>query len=346
MASAAPTTGADVAAVLDLTVGHWKSAMVHALARFDVCDAIEELADAESGAAVAEAVAQRCGTDPRATYRLLRGASSLGLVVEQPGHRFQLTGAGKVLTAGSPLSAKYIVLHESGRVNRECWLEFDACLQTGQNVIQRAKGVANYWQVLAGNPTAAEVFTRAMTDFSRGEMHTLLEAYDFGGAESFVDVAGGQGLAAQMVLERYPAMRAVVVDMPDVCALAQVPAGLADRLLVAPFDLFEAASYPKGFDIYFLKNVLHDWDDTHCVTILQNVAAAMTPASRVVIVEPGIPAPNVAKFGKLVDLHMLLLVDGAERTREELDQLAAPAGLRVTHMVETPARCIVEMRKL
>eukprot|EP00667_Euglena_gracilis_P013032 EG_transcript_13421 len=345
MASAAPTTGADVAAVLDLTVGHWKSAMVHALARFDVCDAIEELADAESGAAAAEAVAQRCGTDPRATYRLLRGASSLGLVVEQPGHRFQLTGAGKVLTAGSPLSAKSLVLLESSRLHREIWLEFEAWMQTGKKVVQQAKGVDSYWNFHAADPAFKELFAKAMSDFCRHQLRAVIDVYDFSGVESIVDVAGGQGLATQMILERYPTMRGRVIDMPDVCALAKIPASLADRLEVAPFDLFDAASYPKDFDVYFAKQILHDWDDAHCVSILQNIAGAMKPTSRVLIVEACIAAPNVANFGKLFDLHMQLLLDGAERTREEFDVLAAAAGLRVTRVAETPTQWVVEMRK-
>eukprot|EP00667_Euglena_gracilis_P015723 EG_transcript_16362 len=346
MASPAASTGTDVAAVLELAVGHWKTAIVRALARFDLCDAIEALADAESGAATAEAVAKRCGTDPRATYRLLRGASALGLTVEHPDRRFSLTGAGRVLTSHSPLSAKNMVLLQSSPTYRELWMAFDDCLKSGKPVVQQVKGADNFWQVLDKDPELAALFNKAMTDVSRNQIRTVLEAYDLGGVETFVDVAGGEGLAACMALQQYPGLRARVVDLPDVCAQTKVPAGLEGRLEVAPFDLFDAASYPRNSDVYFMKNVLHDWDDAHSVAILQNTAAAMAPTSRLVIVEAGVPGPNQRGWGKLVDLHMLVLADGAERTRAEFEALAAAAGLRVSRMVETPNLWVVEMQKL
>eukprot|EP00667_Euglena_gracilis_P011419 EG_transcript_11667 len=346
MASPAASTGADVAAVLDLAVGHWKSAIVRALARFDLCDAIEELADAESRAAAAAAVAERCGTDPRATYRLLRSASALGLVVEHPDHRFSLTGAGRVLTSRSPLSAKNGVLLQSSPTFRELWMAFDDCLKSGKRVVQQVKGVDSIWKVMDQDPPLAELFNKAMTDVSRGQIRTVLDAYDLSGVESLVDVAGGEGLAACMALQRYPGLQARVADLPDVCAQTKVPAGLEGRLEVVPFDLFDAPSYPRDGDIYFLKNVLHDWDDAHSVAILQNTAAAMKPTSRVVIVEAGIPGPNQPGRGKLIDLHMLLLLDGAERTREGFEALAAAAGLWVSRLVETPNLWVVEMQPL
>jgi len=347
MADAHPTE-ADVAFVADLAAGHWKTAIVHALVRFDICDAIHSLAgEGPAGGVAASDIAAKSGTHPRTTYRLLRASSTLGLVEERSGERFLLTAKGKLLTTEHPVSMKHLVLVEAGDIHRRGWLAFDDVVATGQDVSAKVFGVSGYWQVLKENPAHADAFNKAMTAFSRADMATVVSLYDFSWAKTLVDVAGGQGQAAFTILEKHPDLHATVIDQPDVVAGAPdlIPEALRPRVTFRPFDLFDAASYPTGADLYLLKHILHDWDDDHCVTILRHIAAAMGPTSRIVVAEIGISPPNVPGFGKLVDLHMLTLVRGAERTEAELQKLADPAGLTVKEIASTPVIGVMELRR-
>jgi len=341
-------TEADVGFVADLATGHWKSAIVHALTRYDVCDAISSLS--EAAAAVAEGaaasdVAAKCGTDPRTTYRLLRAASSLGLVEEKPEERFVLTAKGKLLTADHPLTAKKWYQWESSPTTRKVWLEFDTTVQTGQPGIKGSFGVDSFWELVKSDTGPGELFNSAMTDVTRSQMRSILAAYDFSWAKTFVDIAGGRGVATFLLLERYPEMHGTVADLPDVCLTAPVPEHLKGRVTLKGFDLFDSVSYPRGADVYFMKLILHDWDDAHCIQILQNIAGAMRPDSRIVVADACIPPPNKEGFGKIFDLHMLTLLNGAERTEAEIRTLAKAAGLEVTATVKTPAQWVFEMRK-
>jgi len=336
---------AEVGFVADLAVGHWKTAIVHALARFDICDAIQSLAGEGAGddGAFSGDVAAKCGTHPRTTYRLLRAASTLGLVEERPKERFTLTGKGKLLTADHPKSMKHFLQFIGDGMNRRIWMEFDTCVLEGRKVISKIYGVDNLWEVLKLDAAEAALFNAAMTENTRAEMHSLLDLYDFGWARSLVDLAGGHGLTAFSILERYPELHATVVDLPAVCHTAVVPDALSARATFRPFDLFDGATYPVGADAYLVKNTLRDWDDDHCLTILKNVATVLGPDSRLLIAEAGILPPNQPGFGKMLDLHMLICLDGVERTEPDWRRLAAAAGLAVRRVVQTPRHLVVEL---
>ena len=159
-----------------------------------------------------------------------------------------------------------------------------------------------------------------------------------------VDVGGGEGRLLSAILGAHPALRGVIFDQPHVVGGAEQglrDGGVADRCTIVGGDFFQ--SVPAGADLYLLKWIIHDWEDDDAVKILSNCARAMDPAGRVVLAEIVIGAANSGDDGPLLDVHMMVLPGGRERTEAEFAQLFAAAGLRLTRVIVTSGiMCLLE----
>jgi hypothetical protein len=164
----------------------------------------------------------------------------------------------------------------------------------------------------------------------------VLDAYDFSGIATLVDIAGGHGRILTSILQKYPAMRGVLFDLDHVIAGA-VPRieelGLSDRCRALPGDFF--AAVPEGGDAYIMKHIIHDWDDDRAAAILGNIRKAMNRGGRVILLEAVVLPGNQPDFAKVIDLEMLLLPGGRERTEGEFRALFARAGFELTRIVPT-----------
>jgi hypothetical protein len=176
-----------------------------------------------------------------------------------------------------------------------------------------------------------------MTGVSALTIPTVLAAYDFTGIATLVDIAGSHGSVLAAILQTCPAMRGILFDMPTVLAGAQKllqSAGVADRCSTVGGDFF--ASVPEGGDAYLLKNILHNWDDDRCVTILKNCRRAMRPGGRVIAIDAVIEPGNAPAIGKLLDIEMLVMTQGGfERTEAQFHAVFEAAGLRLSRVVLT-----------
>jgi hypothetical protein len=175
-----------------------------------------------------------------------------------------------------------------------------------------------------------------MTAFSATVAPAMLQAYDFSGIGTLVDIAGGHGMILASILRQYPAMRGILFDLEHVLAgnrLAEL--GVGDRVQLASGDFFRAV--PAGGDAYIMKHIIHDWDDEKAVVILRNIRTALQgkPDGKVILLETVIPPGNAPDMGKLIDLEMLLLPGGRERTADEFAALFARGGFELTRIVPT-----------
>ena len=109
--------------------------------------------------------------------------------------------------------------------------------------------------------------------------------------------------------------------------------GVEDRVTIEAGTFFEKV--PAGGDAYILSHIIHDWNEEQCLTILGHVRRAMRPDGRLLLVEMVLPAGDVPHFGKLLDIVMLVLPGGQERTDEEYRILFGKAGFRLTRVVPT-----------
>jgi hypothetical protein len=174
------------------------------------------------------------------------------------------------------------------------------------------------------------------------ESAAMCEVYDFGGLGTLVDVGGGNGSLLIEVLRRTPGLKAVLYDLPHVVERAKAnlqAAGVADRCRTVGGSFFE--SVPPGGDAYLLRHIIHDWDDERSLTILRNVRKVIPAAGKLLVVEGVVPPGNGPSFTKMLDLNMLVIPGGKERTEVEYRELYARAGFRLTRVVPTRAEVSV-----
>jgi hypothetical protein len=323
------------AAVLQLIMNVWASQSAATFARLGFADII---ADA---ALSATAVAERAGTHPDATYRLLRGLASVGIVNALPEHRFSLTPVGQCLRADVPGSMRSLLISEMGPGHWLPWGEMDHSVRTGAPSTLKTLD-KTVWEYYAEQPEEAEHFARGMTGISNMVIHSVLESYSFAGATVVVDIGGSQGSMVSAVLQNVPGARGILFDLPNVVSGARPAlekAGVADRVRIESGSFFDAV--PEGGDVYLLKSILHDWNDDECVTILTSCRKAMRADGRIVVVEMMIDGPGPATPAALMDLNMLVMLTGRERTSEEYGALFARAGLALSRVVPTHSPFVV-----
>jgi hypothetical protein len=321
----------ELAAVLDMVTGAWVPQITRAAALLHIPD---HLAD---GVETAEEVARLERSDPRSTYRLMRAASSIGLLSYKGAHRFGLTGRGQLLRSDVPGSLRALALIQTANAHWQCWAHFPEAVRQGRSQAEKALGMDLFtYFAQPENAEEAVLFARAIGDLSGLVIEGAVAIVDTTGVSTVVDVGGADGDFVLGLMQANPALRGQVVDLPHAVAGARREAdkrGLSDRFTAVAGDFFEAV--PEA-DLYLLKMILHDWDDQQCVQILRNCRAAVRPGGRALIVERLIGELGRPDFATCADMIMLAVTQGGmERDLEEYDALFAASGWRrtVTHPV-------------
>lgn len=274
-----------------------------------------------------EDLAHATGSDERSLYRLLRALASIGILHEDDGRRFASTPLAERLRRDAPDTVYGWAAFVGRPPNWQAWGDLLHSIRTGENAFGHVHGT-DVWTHRAGDPSESAAFDRAMTDLTRGLNQALLDAYDFGRFSTVVDVGGGRGALLAAVLAAYPHMRGVLLDQPHVVegASADLDRGIAGRVQVVGGSFFERV--PEGGDAYLLRAIIHDWEDTDALRILQACRSAAAPGAAVLVIERDLGAANGTPGAKFADLNMLVAPGGCERTTEEYAALMAAAGFR------------------
>jgi hypothetical protein len=278
-------------------------------------------------------LAAAAGCHPRALRRVLRALASQGVFRDVGEGRFENTPRSEVLRAEQPGSVRDYVIQATSNGTMRAFLDFREVVRTGKHSFA-AGSAQSPFELMRRKPGYATTYSRAMMAKGAPAVAALLEAYDFSACRSLVDVGGGNGHVLAAVLERYPALRGVVLEQPPMAPCARehlASRGVADRAEVAEGDFF--AAVPAGHDTYLLKNVLHDWDDEDAARILGSCRAAMAPGARLLVLEAVLRDDNEASPAKWIDLHMMTVLGGLERTEPEWGALLAATGFRLTRVV-------------
>ena len=210
-------------------------------------------------------------------------------------------------------------------------------VQTGSPAFNQVYG-ASLFDYLRQNVDAADTFNQGMANVSSMLAYAVLMAYDFAGISSIVDIGGGQGNLLETILQFNPDIAGTVFDTASTINIAKRQLGnntWGRRCSYVTGDFF--TSVPQGADAYLLCGVIHDWDDRRAVAILKNCRKAMTKNSKVLLVDMVVPDAASASFSKLLDLNMLVMNGGRERTIAEVRALLCAAGCVLTRIVPTMA---------
>ena len=289
-----------------------------------------------SGPESAQGLASACGVHAGSLRRILRALASLGVFAEDPQGRFIQTPLSLGLRSGAAGSLRAFVVMLGEPESWLAWGDVMHSVRTGQSSFEHVFG-APLFDHMAAHPDAARTFDAAMAERGAAENEAVLAAWDFPQTGQVVDVGGGTGTLLAAVLRNRDGLNGTLFDVAHVVDRARTMVdaqGLARRWQGVAGDFF-TDPLPAGADLYLLKKVIHDWDDTQAVAILQACARAMSPASRLLLIEPVIALDNEPSFAKLLDLFMLVWPGGRERTMPEHASIIAAAGLELRRSVVT-----------
>jgi hypothetical protein len=325
------------AELLQMLTGKWVSTMISTVARFGVADHLEP-----GPKSIAE-LASLTGTQEQALYRLLRAAASVGVFTELEDGRFANTALSEPLRTNAVPCIRNMAMMMLDGFHVDSWAELPWCVETGRPAPYKLFGMGSF-EWFAQNPGETVNFHHAMSDLSQADSPVIAAAYDFSRFTSVMDVAGGLGTLLAAILARTPQLRGTLFEVPAVAEQAKTSPILSrhgDRVACISGSFLDAI--PGGADVYIMKHILHDWDDADAGKILANVRKVIGPQGRLLIVEQVVTPRNEPGAAKVMDLEMMVLPGGRERTEQEWGELLAASGFRLDKVIHTPVpQCILE----
>lgn len=337
--SATPPTEPPRTTLTRLLMGQVASQALYVAAKLGVADLLA------GGPRPVDELAEAVGADAGALARLLRALAGFGIFAEVTPGSFGLTSLGDCLRDDRPDSARpaAILYGEEYRWGID---ELMRSVRTGAPAFEHVGG-APFFAYLEHHSDVAARFDRNMSGRHEARNAAVVAAYDdFEVIATLVDVGGGEGALLLSILAAHPALRGVLFDLPPVIERVRRHApdpALDGRLELAEGDAF--AAVPAGADGYVLATVLHDWDDERALAILRAVRRAILPNGRLLLVEEVLPPGDAPSPARLLDLLMLALIGGQERTEEEFRTLLAAAGFTLARIVPTAVgTCVLEAR--
>jgi ubiquinone/menaquinone biosynthesis C-methylase UbiE len=315
-------------AMLQLISGFWISRCIYVTAKLGIPDLLND------GPKTAEELAAATNTHPQSLFRLLRALAAVNILTVEGG-RFGNTPVSETLRAGIPGSLRAFAMTELGEEHYPAWGELLHSVRTGEIAFDKAFGEP-IWEFFGKHPENAQIFNDAMSGVTGQATEAMHAAYQFEGIKTIVDVGGGHGALIISILERNPDMRGILFDAPvviDGAEAAMKTSDIADRCQLVDGDFFQ--SVPQGGDAIIMKWIIHDWNDEQSIAILKNCYRALPENGKLILVEAVVPAGNEPHFSKFIDLNMLVMTGGRERTEAEFRQLYEAAGFRLVRIVPT-----------
>lgn len=309
-------------AVMQMLSGFQISQALYVLVKLDVPTVLAD------GPSTVAALADRAGARPDVLRRLIRTLAPLGLFHRRDNDVVELTPTGAVLSRSHPDS----LCHVATYFMETHYLPFSELLhtaRTGENAAQHYLGQP-FFDWIVERPDLVEVQNRAMASALRGSIYADYRLPD---GKVVADIGGADGTALAALLSAAPDRLGILFDLPQVVAEAPdvlAEAGLSDRVEIVPGDFF--VKVPTA-DVYVLSTVLHDWDDELSARILGSVARAAAPGARLVLAEMVVPDGDEPHLAKLVDLTMLAMLTGKERSLDEWAALLAGSGFALDRVV-------------
>lgn len=300
------------------------SRCLHVVAQHGVADALEP------GGGTVERLADQLGLDADALGRVLRALASYGVFeVDLPEVRH--TEASRLLRADHPMSMGAFAHMMGLPMSWEALTLLPHTLETGRAGVLDLdpNGLFAY---LHDHPDQATVFDRAMTAKSHADIPLVLAAYDFAAHDTVADIGGGRGHFLQALVERHPGIEGTLVELPDVIdRVSGEPS--SERLHLVAADFFTDALPAAA--VYVLMEIIHDWDDTDAVRILSNIRRSAPDHAVVLVVETVLDDDRIRDHARTLDIVMLALTGGRERTPTEYASLFERAGFEFTRVIPT-----------
>jgi ubiquinone/menaquinone biosynthesis C-methylase UbiE len=257
-------------------------------------------------------------------------------VFEQKGEdRIGLTPLSELLLSDAPFSLRAGIIAEMGEVHYDSWGNIMHSVKTGEIAFDNKFGM-NVWQYFEKDQEKAQNFNRWMVNSSGAVGQPIVEAYDFGQSQKIVDLGGGLGSMITVILKANPNLSGILFDAPSVVEKAKdylAENGVSDRCETIGGDFFE--SVPEGGDLYYMRWIIHDWDDDLSIKILKNIRQVIPENGKLLLLEAVVPNDDTPHFSKFMDLNMMVMTGGCERTPKQYEVLLEKAGFKMTNVIPT-----------
>lgn len=309
--------------VMQMSAAWLLSRSLHVVADLGVADALDE------SPRTAADLAQATGAHPQALERTLRLLSTYGIFARDDS-RFSHTESSRLLRADHPQSLRSLVRMMGLPINQAAYRDFAHSLRTGRAAVEIV-APSGWFPYIVDHPEEARVFNEAMTAKAHGQVAGVLGAYDFSGFGVIGDIGGGRGHLLRAVLERVPSARGVLFDLPQV--IHEVADLESPRLALAPGDFFKDPL--PACDAYLVMEVIHDWADEEAGAILRAIRAAAPDHARLLLIEQVVPDDPGPHWAGTLDVLMLVVTGGLQRTVEEYEALLAASGFRLERVIDT-----------
>lgn len=322
-----------VSRMLHMITGYWVTQIIHGAA---VAGYAERL---HGGPASAEDLAMHAGMNSSAVFRHLRACASLGLVTFD-GQVFKGTPLLDTLRRDHPQSMRGFALSQPAAGHWLPWGRFVEALRSGNLQTVPALG-SELFDYYGRTPSEADAFTEAMEGMTAAVASEAARILDTTGIDRVVDVGGASGALLASLLEANPALKGTLFDLQHVVegqAFTNIPESIRGRIDKVGGDFFKSVP-PAG--LYLLKWILHDWNDEQCVTILRNCRSSIKSGGRVVIMELVLGEIGEADLAPFMDLNMLVMMTGRERSLAEYGDLLAKAGFGDLTITQTTTPMVV-----
>ncbi|NUO48698.1 MAG: hypothetical protein HOV80_07570 [Polyangiaceae bacterium] len=324
-------------AMFDTLTGVGKTALLGAVARYRIPDLLE------AGPLSAEEIAERAKLDADAVHRALRALAPLGIFRLRSDGKFENTRLSKTLGGGRFARMREFAIHYASGSHMAAWGDFAKTLATGRAAFDRVHGMT-VWDWFEKHPDEREMFAHVMMGLTLQDAPVIATVYPWREVKKVCDVGGGRGSLLSELLVRHRHLWGVLCDAKGVLSSAEPvlsARGVRDRVDLVPGNFFEEV--PEGADAYVLKNILHDWDDASCRTILHAVRAACYEGARLVVSESIVERNSKHLMGTVADLHMMTICsNGRERGVAEIRSLMEETGFRMGRVFEYPTMSVLE----
>ncbi|MEV8588176.1 methyltransferase [Streptomyces sp. NPDC051180] len=321
----------DAYALLNLIQGAVITQALSVAAKLGVADVLAD------GPLSAGDIAERVGSDAKATHRVLRALAGHGVFAVRPDGTYENSPLSDKLREDAPDSMRGFAVLMSHPILHEEWGHLAATVETGEPNLPKLRGMGAL-DFFHATPEYANVFFQAFGGLSLSETGPILDAYDFTQFSTVVDVIAGRGNLLAGILQQAPDVKGVLYDSEVATVDSQSlfeEAGVADRFTIEHGGYLD--KLPAGADAYVFKHIIHDFSEEDAVTALRNAREAIAPGGKLLVIEYVLPENNENHLGHTIDLWLMLMLGAQDRTLAEYTELFAKAGFQVTRAVPTSA---------
>ncbi|WIA16181.1 hypothetical protein OEZ85_012895 [Tetradesmus obliquus] len=337
------TAPSEAELVLDMCTAHWKQQALRAAVKLGVMDA-PGMADS---AVPINQLAAHTSSNEDHLYRLLRYLSQFGIFEELPSKTLKLTSMGQHLRADHPSGLCYAAASFGAAGHFIPWMHLDKAVKEGKPAFEffqpNLPGGAFQYMSLPENKEEEHTFNKLMTMFTKTMDVGIVNLHDFSGYRVVADIGGGYGRLLMDIMDAHPGVQeGIVFEMPSVVDMVpEAPERFKGKINWVKGDFF--TSIAAKADCYVMKSILHDWSDERCVTILTNLRASMAPGSVLVNFDRLMPCFGTPGFhpAKGMDINMMTMVGGKERTTQQWHDLLGKAGFAITSISQGPSMAAI-----